>query len=266
MTEPSSADAPGQVYDRSFLLSPDKRNQLMELWEVEKYGQDCFSDPNYVSIYGVSPPEWYARGIRLLARTTLECVRDPFGDLIGRDVKHVLREASPAHVVVIDPFAGSCNALYWMLCHLENARGIAFEIERMIYDLTYKNLLCVDAEIELLCGDYRARLGQFCFPREHMLVVFVDPPWADALDEINGLDLARTQSPVGEIVDYVGALYRANRLLFVTKVHEKIVPASLSANEARFDWCELCIYDINAEGQRHGILLGTQGWTPERHA
>src|SRR3954454_21607630 len=81
MTEPSSADAPGQVYDRSFLLSPDKRNQLMELWEVERYGQDCFSDPNYVSIYGVSPPEWYARGIRLLARTTLECVRDPFGDL-----------------------------------------------------------------------------------------------------------------------------------------------------------------------------------------
>jgi hypothetical protein len=27
-------------YDRDFLLSPEKRNQLIELWEVEKYGRD----------------------------------------------------------------------------------------------------------------------------------------------------------------------------------------------------------------------------------
>src|SRR5689334_11630289 len=195
MTEPLSSNAPGQVYDRAFLLSPDKRNQLMALWEVEKYGQDCFSDPNYVSIYDMSPPEWHARGIRLLARTTLECVRDPLGDLIGREVKRVVQGASPACVVVIDPFAGSCNALYWMLRHLENARGIAFEVERTIYDLTYQNLLRVDAPIELLCGDYRVRLREFRFPREHMLVVFVAPPWGAALDESKGLDLARTQPP-----------------------------------------------------------------------
>jgi hypothetical protein len=238
----------------------------MELWEVEKYGRDCFSDPNYVSIYGMPPPEWYGRGIRLLARTTLECVRDPFGDLIGRDVKRVLQGTLATHVVVIDPFAGSCNALYWMLHHLENARGIAFEVERTVFDLTYKNLLCVDTNIELLCGDYRARLGLFRFPREHMLVVFVAPPWADALNESKGLDLARTRPPVGEIVDYVGALYRANRLLFVTQVHEKIVPASLSDYEARFDWSEVRIYDINAEGKRHGVLLSTRGWKPDLSA
>ena len=29
-----------RVYERSFLLSPEKRNQVMELWEVEKYGLD----------------------------------------------------------------------------------------------------------------------------------------------------------------------------------------------------------------------------------
>ena len=65
-------------------------------------------------------------------------------------------------------------------------------------------------------------------------------------------------------MDHVGALYRANRLLFVTQVHEKMVPTSLSAYEARFDWSELRIYDINAEGQRHGILLGTRGWRPDQ--
>jgi hypothetical protein len=29
-------------YDRDLLLSPEKRNQVVELWEVEKYGRDCF--------------------------------------------------------------------------------------------------------------------------------------------------------------------------------------------------------------------------------
>ena len=27
-------------FDRDFLLSPEKRNQVVELWEVEKYGRD----------------------------------------------------------------------------------------------------------------------------------------------------------------------------------------------------------------------------------
>jgi hypothetical protein len=35
MTSPNSVPK----YDRDFLLGPDKRNQLVELWEVEKYGQ-----------------------------------------------------------------------------------------------------------------------------------------------------------------------------------------------------------------------------------
>ena len=29
-----------QKYGRDFLLSPEKRNQIVELWEVEKYGAD----------------------------------------------------------------------------------------------------------------------------------------------------------------------------------------------------------------------------------
>ena len=34
-------------YDRDFLLSPGKRNQVMALWEVEKFGTDSFGDPDY---------------------------------------------------------------------------------------------------------------------------------------------------------------------------------------------------------------------------
>jgi hypothetical protein len=66
-------------YDREFLLSPAKRNQIIELWEVEKFGRDSFGDPYAVSLYGMRPEEWYSRGVRILARTALEAARDPLG-------------------------------------------------------------------------------------------------------------------------------------------------------------------------------------------
>ena len=65
-------------YDRDFLLSAEKRNQLMELWEVEKYGKDSFGDPDHVHLYGLPPKEWYDRGVRILARTCREAIKDPF--------------------------------------------------------------------------------------------------------------------------------------------------------------------------------------------
>jgi hypothetical protein len=33
-------------------LSPAKRNQIIELWEVEKFGRDSFGDPDAVALYG----------------------------------------------------------------------------------------------------------------------------------------------------------------------------------------------------------------------
>lgn len=87
------ADSKGHRYDRAFLLSDRKRNLVMELWEIQKYGLDSFSDPQYVSIYGMPPAEWYQRGVRLLARATVEAVRDELGEKIGRDSQ----ECHPIH-------------------------------------------------------------------------------------------------------------------------------------------------------------------------
>jgi hypothetical protein len=51
----TGAGAAERKYDRDFLLSQEKRNQIVELWEVEKYGSDCFGDPNHVHLYGMPP-------------------------------------------------------------------------------------------------------------------------------------------------------------------------------------------------------------------
>ena len=111
----------GQRYDRQFLLMGAKRNAVLELREVERYGVDSYGDADWVSIYGLPPAEWYARGVRLLGRTAVECTRDRLGDAIGRHVAAVVRQARP---LVVDLFAGSGNTLYWLLRHVPRARGV----------------------------------------------------------------------------------------------------------------------------------------------
>jgi hypothetical protein len=129
------ADAGIPRYDRDFLLNAAKRNQIVELWEVEKFGRDSFGDPDAVSLYGMTPAQWYARGVRILARTTLEAVRDPLGNCIGKNVARVAATAPPGSVFgVVDPFAGSCNGLFWILRHTPGAEGLGLEFEQVIFE------------------------------------------------------------------------------------------------------------------------------------
>jgi hypothetical protein len=52
-----------------------KRNEVLELWEVERYGVDGYGDRDYVTIYDRTPRQWYAKGVRLFGRTAVECTR-----------------------------------------------------------------------------------------------------------------------------------------------------------------------------------------------
>jgi hypothetical protein len=257
------ADDKRRKYDRAFLLSEGKRNLVMELWEVERYGLDSFSDPQYVCIYGMPPAEWYRRGVRLLARTTVEAVRDKLGEMIGRDVESVIQDTAPATTfVVIDPFAGSCNSLFWILGNVRNSKGLGFEMDQTIFDMTKRNISSLDRPIELVHGDYKALLDTRRFPSDHFIIAFLAPPWGDALNESTGLDLRRTKPPVGNIIDDFERIYKDNRILYVTQVHQNIEPLSLENLKKKFDWSDLRIYNINVEGMKHGIVLGLNRWTP----
>src|SRR5882762_4841932 len=135
-------------YHRDFLLSPAKRNQIVELWEVEKFGRDSFGDPDAVSLYRMTPAQWHARGVRILARTALEAVRDPLGNRIGKDVARIAATAPPGSVFgVVDPFAGSCNGLFWILRRLPGAEGLGFELEQAIFEMSARNIASIGAPI-----------------------------------------------------------------------------------------------------------------------
>lgn len=254
---------PEPVHDRALLLHGPKRDAVLSLREVQQYGIDSFSDADYVRIYGMPPAEWFGRGIRLLGRTAVECTRDALGDLIGRDVGAIAAKApATTRFVVIDPFAGSCNTLYWILRHVPGSEGIAFELDAQVHELTKRNIAGLDRKIELSHGDYLSLLESHRFPLDCGLIVFVAPPWGTALDEAAGLDLRRTTPPITGVIRAFARLYADHEILFATQVYEKVNPDSLADLQDVLDWSELRVYGINVEGRNHGILLGTRGWKP----
>src|SRR5262249_7525968 len=128
----------GMLYRRELLLHGEKRNAVLDLPEIHRFGIDSYGDRNYVSIYGLQPDEWHRRGIRLLGRTAVECTRDDLADAIGRDIAGLTPDTESA--LVVDPFAGSGNTLYWLLRHMPGARGLGFEIDSGVFELTRNNL------------------------------------------------------------------------------------------------------------------------------
>jgi 16S rRNA G966 N2-methylase RsmD len=250
-------------YHRAFLLSDTMRNKVLELSEVKRYGRESFEDPDYVSIYGLRPADWYARGVRLLARTAVECTRDRLSDLIGRDIADVARTAPDVEgSIVFDPFAGSANTLFWIGRHTEARSAIGFELDDGVFEATLRNLSLVDLRIELRHESFETGVKTLYIPADQLLIVFVAPPWGAALDETAGLDLRRTNPPVGQIVDLIVTTLRPNKLLVATQIFEATDSGSLGQVAARFDWSAVRMYSINASGQNHGLLLGTRGWTP----
>ena len=253
----------GPTYDRQLLLGGAKRNAVLELWEVQRYGTDSYGDADYVSIYGMRPADWHANGIRLLGRTAVECTRDRLGDAIGKDIAAIAGTAPPtAGTLVIDPFVGSGNTLYWMLRHLPGARGLGFELDPVVFQLTTRNLATLALPMEIVNADYLTGLAAATVPTDQLLITFIAPPWGDALSRTSGLDLQRTTPPIAEIVDFLAHRFGQNRLLCAIQIFETVDPASLADLRPRFDWSALRIYGLNAPGENHGILLGTRGWVP----
>jgi hypothetical protein len=81
----------GDLVDDRGLLLDAKRDAVLDLWEVQRYGTDSFDDPDYTCVYGLRPVEWYANGVRLLGRTVVECTLDVLADAIDADTAAAVR-------------------------------------------------------------------------------------------------------------------------------------------------------------------------------
>jgi hypothetical protein len=251
----------GQAFDRHLLLG-EKRDDLLTLPEVQRYGRDNYGDPDYVALYGLRPAQWYARGVRIAGRTAVECTRDRLADLIGRDIAAVADQAPGGAAAVIDLFAGSANTLYWMNRHVRAARAVGFERDDTVFALAKASLALVGADVELIHDSYDTGLRALRLPAAGLLVVFVAPPWGDALSPETGLDLRGASPPVADIIGQLSLTYGSRPLLIAVQVFERVQQDSLAQVAALLTWSALKIYDINAAGHNHGVLLGTLGWSP----
>jgi hypothetical protein len=250
-------------YDRQLLLAGSKRNAVLALSEIHAYGRDSYGDLDYVSIYGLRPADWYAKGIRLLGRTAVECTRDDLADRIGKDAAAVTAGAtSPVTPLLIDPFAGSANTLYWLAHHLSVERGIGFELDPSVFALTRANLAILGLPLDVFNSDYRAGLLTVDPAENQLVVAFIAPPWGDALSPVSGLDLRQTCPPISEITKWLSTRFGRSRILFIVQVYEALNHGSFTELTATFDWSALKLYDLNAQGQNHGVLLGTVRWKP----
>jgi hypothetical protein len=254
----------GRSYDRRFLLFGPKRDQVLNLWEVQRYGADSFGDPDHVSLFGMPTAEWYAKGIRIQGRTAVECTRDALGDAIGKEIAAVARTTPlSGRALVIDPFLGSGNTLYWILRHIDARRGLGFESDSAVFALTSRNLARLSVRIEVVNTDYRSGLSDLAVESDQLLIMFIAPPWGHALRETTGLNLRLTAPPVLDVIDFVCACFPQNRLLFAIQMLETTDRASISDLEARFAWSTSRVFNLNApRGLRPGVLIGTRGWTP----
>jgi proline iminopeptidase len=247
------------LYGRQLLLLGAKRNAELTLDEIHRYGIDSYGDPDYVSIYGLRPREWFAKGVRVLGRTAVECTRDELGDAIGRDLAAALGSSSAAsNVLAIDPFAGSGNTLHWILHHLPGASGLGFELDPVVFRLTTRNLTALDLPIRILHTDFRAGFGSVQVAPGTPVVLFVAPPWGEALDPKIGLDLRKTRPPIVEVLDAAITSFPANPMVVAIQVHETLDPRSATELNSRLEGLKLTIYPLSAAGKNHGILLGTR--------
>src|SRR3954454_15347150 len=105
-----------------------------------------------------------------------------------------LAARAPAHAatMVVDPFAGSGNTLFWITRHVAARHSIGFEVDERVYATSQRNLAILNADITLVQTDYAAGLATLTIPDDQLLIVFIAPPWGDALSETSGLDVRRT--------------------------------------------------------------------------
>jgi len=188
---------------REQLLGP-RRHDVLSLDEVLQAGRILFGEPQRMSFYGLPPVAWYARGVRLLGRTSVEATPDVTAQPIARTVRALLGRRP--RVGVVDLFAGSGNLMLHVAKEL-SAAGYGLDADEAVWRQTEANLRIVGASEELRYGDW---LSYFVDPlRVDTSVYVLSPPWGDAFSFANGLDITRTDPPIPLLIDTIAARDRS---------------------------------------------------------
>jgi hypothetical protein len=139
---------------------------------------------------------------------------------------------------------------------------VGFEVDDAVAALTQQNVVLLDLPIEVRHQPYERGLRELQVDADDLVVVFVAPPWGDALTPGGELDLRRTSPPIAEIIDRVVTRFETQKLLIAVQLYEQVEPGSLAEIVDGFDWWHRQTYAITPPGKNPGLLCGTVRWTP----
>jgi hypothetical protein len=117
----------------------------------------------------------------------------------------------------------------------------------------------VSLGINVFHDGYERGLERLTVRDDELVILFVSPPWGEALDREVGLDLRRTTPPVVEIIDLATAVFHPHKLLVGIQAYETVNSDSLAEVTARLESSTLNVYDVDPQAQKPGLLLGV-GW------
>lgn len=193
---------------------------MLDLNDIVEAGRIFTGDPNGMAFYGLPPPAWYARGIRLLGRTCVEATPDGTAAPIAATA-HALF-GSRQRTAVVDLFAGSGNLMMHVARAL-SAEPCGMEADDAVWSRTNANLRILDVPPCVRFGDWRA---YFDDPLGVDTTVYVlSPPWGDAFSFARGLDLTRTDPPIPQIIDQIAARDRSTGCYAIVQ-HTPVEPVS----------------------------------------
>jgi hypothetical protein len=202
---------------RAQLLGP-RRYELLSLDEIIDVGRVLTGDPQGMAFYQLAPVDWYARGIRLLGRTLVEATPDVTAGPLSRSVQRLLGDREG--IGVVDPFVGSGNLMFHVARSL-SATACGLDIDEAVWAQTLTNLRLIGAAPAIRLGDW---LSYFDDPLDVETTVYVlSPPWGDAFSYACGLDIARTNPPIPQIVDTIAVRDHSIRCYAVIQ-HSPIEP------------------------------------------
>lgn len=221
---------------RAQLLGP-RRYEVLSLSDVIEAGRVLTGDPEGIALYGLTPSEWYTRGIRLLGRTCVEATPDLTARPIARTVQTLLGRRES--VGVVDLFAGSGNLMLHVARAL-SAPACGLDADERVWAQTDANLRIIGAPTAVRLGDW---LSYFDDPfTVDTTVYMLSPPWGSAFSFANGLDIAGTDPPIPLIVDTIAARDRSTRCYAVVQ-HTPVEP----------------VLNVSAVTSRHAVLGSGQG-------
>ena len=105
----------------------------------------------------------------------------------------------------------SGNTLYWIKRQAGARRALGFELDDAVFELARANASLMALGIDLQHDSYSRGLQAPGQSAEDLLIVFVAPPWGNALSERSGLDLRCTQPPVAEVINVTIDVRRGGR-------------------------------------------------------